>query len=134
MRATIVRTAILALVCTSLTTGCLFTVRHELPPNAYFGRLPSPPAKRIDRFEDHGMKNWLLAGLVPYTGWSTENLLEKNGNGSDERIQNLAIETRFGALDTIIWVVPGFFYGYYVWAPRTVEVRGSRVSQDRGGR
>jgi len=130
MRVTIARTAVLALVCTSFATGCLFTVRHELPPNAYFGKFPSQPHEKIHRFKDHGMKNWFLAGLGPYTRWSSKDLLEKNGDGSHERIENLAIETRFGTLDTIIWVFPGFFYGYYVWAPRTVEVSGSQVIVD----
>jgi hypothetical protein len=112
----------------------MFTVRHELPPNAYFGHLPNTPAERSERFDDHGMKNWALAGLLPYSGWSSKELLEKHDQGSINRIEDLAIETRFGTIDTIVWVVPGFFYGYYLWAPRTVEVTGSRVIRNGNGR
>jgi len=130
MSATIARTTLLALVCASLTTGCLFNVRHEIPPNAYFGQLPDQPADRVEEFSDSGMKNWALAGFVPYSSWSSRNMLEDDESGSSERVEDLAIETRFGTLDTIIWVVPGFFYGYYIWATRTVKVSGSRVVQE----
>lgn len=129
MRTRVARLLGLALFCASATSGCLFTVQHELPPNVYFGHLPKAPAERSDRFIDQGMKNWALAGLVPYSGWSSKELFARNSR-TTKRIEDLAIETRFGTIDTIVWVVPGFAYGYYLWAPRTVEVTGSRVMRD----
>lgn len=117
----------LAAATALLLSGCLFTAKHELPPNAVFGKLPRGPAAKVEHFEDDSMKNWALAGLVPYSGFSSRDLLAKQTSTPDARVENLEIETRFGTLDTIVWVVPGFFYGYYLWAPRTVAVRGTRV-------
>ena len=119
----------LALACALLTSGCLFTAKHELPPNAVFGKLPHQRGARLERFEDSSMKNWALIGFVPYSRWGSRNLIANNAFGRTTRVENLEIETRFGTLDTIIWVVPGFFYGYYIWAPRTVAVRGTRVDE-----
>ncbi|MBW2281920.1 MAG: hypothetical protein JRG82_14355 [Deltaproteobacteria bacterium] len=127
-------TLLAAFVCASLTTGCLFTARHELPANAVFGKFPEHSAAGERPFEDSGMKNWALAGFVPWTGWGSQRMLEEHDPGSGLRIENLAIETRFGTWDTIIWVFPGFFYGYYLWAPRTVEVSGSVVHGQANGR
>jgi hypothetical protein len=116
-----------ALAILFLASGCLHSVRHELPEHTYFGQLPAAEGERRVAFEDSGMKNWALAGLLPYSSWSSSNMLaERNGA---KRVENLEIETRFGRIDTIVWVVPGFFYGYYVWAPRTVSVSGTKVSE-----
>jgi hypothetical protein len=30
-----------------------------------------------------------------------------------------------------VWVIPGFFYGYYVFAPRHAKVRGNYVEGER---
>jgi hypothetical protein len=107
-------------------SGCMFRVRHELPPNAYFGRLPASADERVTTFEDHAMKNWALAGLVPYTSFSTDDLLPHDRGTT--RVENLAVKTEFSTIDTIVWVIPGFAYGYYLWAPRTITVRGARVT------
>lgn len=126
------RTVLLAagLLVTGGTTGCLFTVEHQLPPDAYFGRRPDPGAHATRQpFRDAHMKNWALAGLVPYSGWSSGDMLGGEAKRRNVRVEDLAIETRFGTLDTIVWVVPGFAYGYYLWAPRTVEVSGTRVTE-----
>jgi hypothetical protein len=106
-------------------TGCMFRVRHELPPNAYFGRMPARANERVWSFENHGMKNWALAGLVPYSSWSTDDLLPHDPKVT--RLENLTVQTQFSTWDTVVWVVPGFAYGYYLWAPRTITVRGARV-------
>ncbi len=117
------------LTLAALSGACMFKVNHELPPGAYFGTL-APAADEVEEsFDRGGMKNWALAGLVPYSRFSSSDLLAKQTDTSNARIENLEIETRFGTLDTIIWVVPGFFYGYYLWAPRTVAVRGTRVDE-----
>jgi len=42
-------------------------------------------------------------------------------------VESLAIETSFDTVDTIVWFFPGFLYGYYIWAPRTVRVEGTQV-------
>ena len=129
MRLAIARVGVLSVVCAFLNTACLFTVQHELPPNAYFGKLPHQSGEKTSPLTDHGMKNWGLAGLAAYSDWSSKDLLQPNGVGPHHRVEDLAIETRFGKLDTLFWVVPGFAYGYYVWATRTVEVSGSRVDR-----
>ncbi|MFQ5514696.1 MAG: hypothetical protein ACE5FG_09675 [Myxococcota bacterium] len=132
MRAPLRTTLVPVLALALLTSGCLFTVKHELPPNVYFGKLPHSSGERRKNFEDKGMKNWLLAGLVPYSGWGSKDLLPKRP--SVDRIENLSIETRFSALDTLIWVVPGFFYGYYIWAPRSIYVTGTQVEKTQARR
>jgi hypothetical protein len=113
-------------VALAAAPGCMFRVRHELPPNTYFGHLPSSADERSTAFEAHGMKNWALAGLVPYSSWSTDDLLQPPRGTT--RIENLSVQTQFSTIDTIVWVIPGFAYGYYLWAPRTITVRGARVT------
>jgi len=108
-------------------SGCLHSVRHELPEHSYFGQLPAAEGERRVAFEDSGMKNWALAGLLPYSGWGTGDMLA--GRNGAKRVENLEIQTQFGRIDTIVWVIPGFFYGYYLWAPRTVSVSGTKVSE-----
>jgi hypothetical protein len=126
MRARRLATRIALSLALLASPGCMFRVRHELPPNAYFGRLPAAADERVTSFEDHGMKNWALAGLVPYSSWSTDDLLARQRGTT--RIENLSVQTEFSTVDTIVWVVPGFAYGYYLWAPRTITVRGARVT------
>ncbi len=117
--------AVLAALCAVLSAGC-FNVNHRLPPHAYFGTLPASPGETSTRFERSAMKNWLLAGLFPWSRFSSDNLLAESASGVI-RYENLAVETRFSVIDTIIWLVPGQFYGYYVWAPRHVSVSGDEV-------
>jgi hypothetical protein len=116
-------TALLALTA----TGC-FSVSHKLPPHAYFGKLPTQTAAAETRagFERSAMKNWLIAGLIPWSSFSSDDLLEKGAPGV-LRFENLEVTTQFTALDTLIWIVPGQFYGYYVWAPRHITVKGEAV-------
>jgi hypothetical protein len=111
------------------STGC-FTVRHQLPPHSYFGTLPTQSGETTRHFSDDAMKNWLLAGLFPWSGFATDDLLARNSAAGAVRYQNLEVETQFTALDTLIWIVPGQFYGYYVWAPRHIKVTGDEI---RGG-
>ena len=47
-------------LCAVLSTGC-FSVKHRLPPHAYFGSLPAAPGEHSSHFERSAMKNWLPA-------------------------------------------------------------------------
>lgn len=116
-----------AILCLLATTGCLFNVKHELPANSYFGKLPERNGALGKAFEDGGRKNWALAGLVSYSGWSSGDVLEQQAGTTSGHVENLAIETTFDTIDTVVWVFPGFLYGYYIWAPRTVRVEGTQV-------
>jgi hypothetical protein len=118
--------ALLALLATGLP-GCMFRMTHELPLTAQFHR-EFPPGARRQAFRESGMKNYFLAGIGPYSGFGTKDLVEHRfGERAAGHLTGVAIETRFDALDTLIWVVPGFFYGYYLWAPRHVQVEGFYV-------
>lgn len=121
-----------SLLCLALAAGCMHKVQHELPPNAYFGHVPAHPSEQVSSFAADGMKNWWLAGLVPYTSWNSANLIPHDKNVA--RVENLMVQTQFSTLDTIVWVIPGFAYGYYLWAPRTVTVSGSKVVERNGAR
>jgi hypothetical protein len=125
-----------ALACCALgfaLAGC-FTVKHRLPPHSYFGKLPSTSGETVQTFSDSAMKNWLLAGLVPWSSFSSDDLLAEQGGAGALRYQALEVETRFDALDTLIWIVPGQFYGYYVWAPRHITVSGQAVRSGASSR
>ncbi|MCP4006026.1 MAG: hypothetical protein GY725_17710 [bacterium] len=115
----------LGLAIAGLCSGCMFKVSHELPPKTYFGKLPNAPAATEQKFERQGHKNWWLAGLVPYSDWGTRDLLASSSGV--QRIEDLEIETTFDTFDTIVWVIPGFAYGYYLWAPRSIKVKGVEV-------
>ncbi len=125
MKASWVRSLAAASLAFALA-GC-FTVRHQLPPHSYFGKLPSSGGETVQHFHDSAMKNWLLAGLIPWSGYATDDLLAEQGRVGPLRYQDLEVETKFTALDTLIWIVPGQFYGYYVWAPRHITVTGEAV-------
>jgi hypothetical protein len=114
----------------ALGSGCMFNMNHRFPPNTVFGGASSQPAnaQTLKSFEESRMKNYLLAGLVPYTGFGTKDLAESPRQG--QRLAVSEVETTFNALDTVIWVVPGFFYGYYIWAPRHVGMTGRYVAAD----
>lgn len=122
------RSAPILAVVALIASGCMFKVNHVLPPHTYMGRAPAGDGGMKRDFDRQGMKNWALAGLVPYTRWGTGDLLRSAGAVS--RIEDLEVETRFSVVDTIVWVVPGFFYGYYVWAPRTIRVKGTEVLRE----
>lgn len=115
-------------------TGC-FSVSHKLPPHAYFGKLPTQTAAGETRagFERSAMKNWLIAGLIPWSSFSSDDLLEQGAPGV-LRYEDLEVTTQFTALDTLIWIVPGQFYGYYVWAPRHITVKGEAVRSGAAAR
>ncbi len=125
MSRTRVSRASLALAVAFLCSGCMFKVAHELPPNTYFGKLPGTSTMGARNFEREGHKNWALAGFVPYSNWATKDLLEDDADL--RRIEQLEIETTFNTFDTVVWVIPGFAYGYYVWAPRTIKVTGVEI-------
>lgn len=115
----------------ALTSGCMFQMNHRFPPNTVFEAASAesgaaPPT--LKSFEESGMKNYFLAGLVPYTRFGTKDLAEAPRAG--QRLAVSEVETTFNALDTLIWVVPGFFYGYYVWAPRHVGMTARYVATD----
>jgi len=124
MTRTLVRCALVAL-CAFAAPGC-FSVSHKLPPHAYFGKLPVAAGEASSEFERSAMKNWLLAGLIPWSRYSSDDLLAESASGV-LRYQNLEVKTEFNWIDTIAWIVPGQFYGYYVWAPRHITVTGDEV-------
>lgn len=131
MKPMLQRFALLGL-CSVAATGC-FSVTHKLPPHAYFGKLPTSAAETRTPFERSRMKNWLLAGLIPWSSYSSDDVLAEGGN-APLRYENLEVETEFNAIDTIIWIVPGQFYGYYVWAPRHITVKGDEVRSGTASR
>ena len=112
-------------LCALVASGC-FSVSHKLPPHAYFGTLPKTATETSTRFERSAMKNWLAAGLIPWSRFSSDDLLAESGSGV-LRYEQLRVKTEFNWLDTVAWVVPGQFYGYYVWAPRHITVTGEEV-------
>jgi hypothetical protein len=124
-------TTALALALALGSLGC-FSVRHELPANAYFGRLPKGAAAPGIPFETQVHKNWALSGLLPYSRWSTSDLLAAQpGVPTAGSVQIREIETIFDPWDVFVTVIPGAFYGYYVYAPRSLHVSGVAQSADR---
>jgi hypothetical protein len=121
------RPLLVALLSLQLS-GCLFYMNHELPPNTTFGGRAEKGA-RVQPSENSKLKPYLLAGLLPYPFFPTKDMLPPPRHG--QHLANVEIETQFNWFDTIVWVVPGFFYGYYVFAPRHATVRGNYVSGDR---
>ena len=69
------------------------------------------PNRKTDR-------NYLLSGLVPYTSFGTKDLAKDPGPG--KQLADVEIETQFNWFDFVVSIVPGLYYGYYVWAPRHV--------------
>jgi hypothetical protein len=131
MKKSLFRSALVGL-CAFVASGC-FSVSHKLPPHAYFGKLPAAAGETSSGFERSAMKNWLLAGLVPWSRFSSDDLLAESASGV-VRYENLAVETEFNWIDTVAWVVPGQFYGYYVWAPRHITVTGDEVRNGTASR
>ena len=124
------------LACAALALGLAgcFTVKHQLPPHAYFGKLPATQGETVSHFEQSAMKNWLLAGLIPWSSFATDDLLARQAGAGPVRYQALEVKTEFSAVDTLIWLVPGQFYGYYVWAPRHITVTGEAVRSGAAAR
>jgi len=124
---------IAAMLAVLLTTGC-FSVKHTLPAGAYFGTPPKPRSGSGTPFQVESMKNWFLSGLVPYTSYTTSNLLERQlGSKANGPLQIREIETVFTPLDFAISIVPGVLYGYYIWAPRSIKVSGSEMPAGASG-
>ena len=113
------RAALAAVLCVGLS-GC-FTMTHTFPPNTQFGHRPDG-AVSVEKVQDSGMKNYLLSGLLPYTSFGTKDLAKDPGPGRE--LADVQIETQFNWFDFIISIVPGLYYGYYVWAPRHVGYQG----------
>jgi len=109
------RAALVAALGVSLS-AC-FTMNHTFPPNTQFGRRPEGSVG-VRSVGDEGMKNYLLSGLVPYTSFGTKDLAKDPGPG--RRLADVEIETQFNWFDFVVSIVPGLYYGYYVWAPRHV--------------
>ena len=101
-------------------SGC-FTMNHTFPPNTQFGRRPEG-AVGIRPTADEGMKNYLLSGLFPWSRFGTKDLAKDPGPG--RQLADVEIETEFNWMDIVIWIIPGQYYGYYVWAPRHVGYEG----------
>jgi hypothetical protein len=114
-----IRAALTAALALGLT-GC-FTMNHTFPPNTQFGRRPDG-AVGVRPAADAGMKNYLLSGLLPWTSFGTKDLARNPGPG--RQLADVEVETQFNWLDIVIWIVPGQYYGYYVWAPRHVGYEG----------
>ena len=110
-----------ALAALVLPLGACFHISHDLPQGAYFGTLPQGERLQGSPYDQWSMKNWALAGLVPYTSFNAGNMIPAPMAGQYVKISS--IETVFTALDVGISIVPGYFYGYYVWAPRSIKVR-----------
>jgi hypothetical protein len=117
---------LLRLALVAALAGC-FTVEHRLPPHSYFGQLPPQPGETSTELDRHAMKNWYLAGLGSWSDFSDADLVE-TGPGV-RRIESLELETRFAPLDVLVWVIPGQVYGYYLWAPRTLRIRGREIQR-----
>lgn len=109
------RAAVAAVLSLALS-GC-FTMNHTFPPNTQFGRRPEG-AVGVRPTADNGMKNYLLAGLFAWSGFGTDDLAKDPGPG--RQLADVEIETQFNWMDIVIWIIPGQYYGYYVWAPRHV--------------
>lgn len=103
--------------------GCLYQMKHEFPDGTYFNRQRDATVTR--KIDDSQMKNYLLAGLAPWSDFGSKDLVDVSAH--EEHLSGVKVETTFNVLDTIIWVVPGFAYGIYVWAPRHVGVKGDVI-------
>jgi hypothetical protein len=113
------------LALASGTLGC-FSVRHELPPSAYFGRLPYVVETEDVAFEADAFKSWALAGMMPYGDWGSSELLAVQVVSDAQTLRIGEIQTVFSPLDIVISIVPGTAAGlyYYAWATRTIRVSG----------
>ena len=118
---------------TLCATAC-FSMEHRLPAGSYFGTLPRQPGQAAqpaaqggtqNAFTISGHKAYFLAGLFPYTTWGAADLVK--WKQPQVRIEQLRIESEFDWLDNLLWLVPGQFYGYYFFAPRTIRVSGTQV-------
>lgn len=107
-------------------SGC-FTMNHTFPPNTHFGRRPEG-AVGVRPQADRGMKNYLLSGLFPWSSFGTKDLAKDPGPG--RQLADVEVETQFNWLDIVIWIVPGQYYGYYVWAPRHVGYEAVVIQND----
>jgi hypothetical protein len=113
---------LLAIACVDL--GC-FSLEHRLPPNAYFGRPPYGLYAEGVGFEADASKSWALGGMLPYSDWSSAELLSAQGADAARTVSLREIETVFSPLDVVLQIVPGTAAGvYYVWATRTIRVSG----------
>lgn len=121
-----------ALAAVAFWCSACFTVQHELPPHSYFGKLPpavsAAPGARTEAFDQEASKNWALAGLVAYSDFGVKDLAPASDPATG-RLENVEVETRFSEFDVLISIIPGLAYGYYLWAPRTVRIKGRRVEE-----
>jgi len=109
----------------TVLSGC-FTMKHGIPMDAYFNQEPAGNA-RTTSFENTRMKNYLLSGLFPYSRFGTKNMVEvKPGR----KITGLEIQSQFNEFDFFVTLIPGLAYGYYIWAPRHVSVKGQYMDGD----
>jgi hypothetical protein len=119
------RAALAAALALALT-GC-FTMNHTFPPNTQFGRRPEG-AVGIRPVADDGMKNYMLSGLFPWSRFGTKDMAKDPGPG--RQLADVEVETKFNWMDIVIWIVPGQYYGYYVWAPRHVGYKAVVIEND----
>jgi len=111
----------------SLALSACFTMNHTFPPDTQFGRRPAG-ATGVRSVGEKGMKNYLLSGLVPYTSFGTKDLAKDPGPG--RHLTDVEIETQFNWFDFVVSIVPGLYYGYYIWAPRHVGYKAVVVESD----
>lgn len=107
--------------------GCMFAMEHRFPEGTRFDR--ERDVRVVRHIDESRMKNYLLAGLLPWTRFGTKDIAKDPGPG--RHLAGTSVETTFNALDTVIWIVPGFFYGYYIWAPRHVGVTAEVVEEGK---
>ncbi len=110
-----------ALLVLAVVNSACFSIKHyDLPMDAYFNHEEVGNAK-VSRFEETRMKNFLLSGLFPYSRFGAKDIVEA---APGRKISGLEITTEFNALDVFVTLIPGMAYGYYVWAPRHITVKG----------
>jgi hypothetical protein len=111
----------------SMALSACFTMNHSFPSNTQFGHRPEASVS-VQPVKDVAMKNYLLSGLLAYTSFGTKDLAKDPGPG--RQLADVEIETQFNWFDFVVSVVPGLYYGYYVWAPRHVGFEGVVIERD----
>lgn len=119
--------SLVAALLLALANSACFTMKHhEIPMDAYFNHEDAGNAK-ASAFEDTRMKNYLISGLFPYSRFGVKDIVEAQPG---RKITGLEVQTQFNALDVFVTIIPGIAYGYYIWAPRHISVKGHYLDGD----